>query len=603
MREITNSTDCLPYCRRRYKYKGADVAVAPRVRALNLKPLNKDNIRFIKVRQLTAKDTQLVGASKCPLHEGCSGHFEGSESVGLGVPSFYRNDEIEAMNKETVMTMNLLNGNMSNANFAIGLRNLISGKRGLLKYGALGCRPLTSMRGVATINWSPEPTTVMIPRQWMINRQIPYRVVEYSDDMVQPKFSSRELVDGDYGILSRAPAISDESVQPVKLMGWDECSVGVHPEMCALLNLDFDGDEVHVVACIEEKSRGELIKAMNLYDFGVFSAESISKELSQMTGKRENFSYYERQEIDFMVRSTRCFEDLQINEMKFCSYDNLCGVKESSWNKFRNEHCLSRRDADEYYNAAVTGISQMTESHINVSDAFTFGRQLKHSTAQINVENSLMKCGFGSGVSDDVIKSPIYKCPVDSMYGFPATRLATRVSLKFMQSMLDRAKGKGSAEGIDFVISLMSKVGDKGEIVLPFPTPGVIITNSRQKLALVPNSKSRMSSCLASLSYACKLANIKYNSVELSLLSYFLYCTLSVEPSREISSKSGVEFMYRAGTKILHVGACDDIYKMDMASSDCASNSERKMASNTNPIISIILGNFYNILQYSKANF
>ena len=166
-----------------------------------------------------------------------------------------------------------------------------------MRYKLLGSKPITSMRGVATCVWNINPHTVLIPDRWMRNVKVPYR--KRSDSNVQsPSFIFRPVQDGDYAVLLCCPIVSDMSVQPVTVLRWNSLSVGVHPEMCRPLNLDYDGDEVHVIILSSPESRDELLKSISSSTLNKFS------EYSPRVSCTDRYVPDENKGVDFMVGTT-----------------------------------------------------------------------------------------------------------------------------------------------------------------------------------------------------------------------------------------------------------------------------------------------------------
>ncbi|KAI5277392.1 hypothetical protein KEM54_005039, partial [Ascosphaera aggregata] len=85
---------------------------------------------------------------------------------------------------------------------------------------------------------------------------------------------------------------------------WDNLTIGVHPEMCSPLNLDFDGDEVHVMIVTEETSKEEISKLASIDDLTAFDdGPSLLKETIL-------FPENEETPDDFMVGTTLSFSEL-----------------------------------------------------------------------------------------------------------------------------------------------------------------------------------------------------------------------------------------------------------------------------------------------------
>ncbi|KAI8891568.1 hypothetical protein BC833DRAFT_627330 [Globomyces pollinis-pini] len=94
------------------------------------------------------------------------------------------------------------------------------------------------MRGVATCTWTGRSDIVYLPRRWMKRIRVPY--INIHNGQKSSYWSSKPISDGMYGLLTRAPAMTDTAARPVIINGWDEYSIGVHPEMCRELTTSWN---------------------------------------------------------------------------------------------------------------------------------------------------------------------------------------------------------------------------------------------------------------------------------------------------------------------------------------------------------------------------
>ncbi len=90
------------------------------------------------------------------------------------------------------------------------------------------------MRGVATCHWRSDFRSVFIPRAWM--KHVKVLDFKYTHSSASSTIEGTPMIDcikdGDYAMLGRCPSLSNHSIQAVRVYGWNNGSIGVHPNMC-----------------------------------------------------------------------------------------------------------------------------------------------------------------------------------------------------------------------------------------------------------------------------------------------------------------------------------------------------------------------------------
>jgi hypothetical protein len=602
MRLIQSPSDAQSYKRRRYKTVDSSIAIAPRVKAVTLRNLDINNLRYANIDERIDRRKLMYTKRKCVYHDDCDGHLEGSANSFVILPGLYIDNSDENLPQDTSISYSLLDRRISNADYSIQLRDHIAGKKGVLRYDCLGCTPCTSMRGVATISWHENINEVFVPNEWLTNSKFAYKQTDEASGYVNELFASRSLTDGDRGILSRAPAISDESVQPIILRGHDNPSVAVHPEMCDPLHLDFDGDEVTIVGCIESKSVAEINVEIGRAQLTKFSDNSLDTILPQdVKDQLLPGTPYRMQ--DFMIYSTRSVTEMS-RDITMSKYDEFCGMKTDYWNKFKRDHYNKSPSPLEYLTNCRKGIIQLAESNLTVPDGFTFGRQLKHITSQVLTVNEKIT----SHMFDNVDKfhnhmSPTISIPrqLDPMYGYPGMRLAMKISSQYMQAALDKAKGRGVGNAAVFIIDLLQSGNPTSLVRIVDNVTGLIVTNSRVELSYIQNDMIRLKSCIASLAYGCKIARINTTNTELFTLAYLIYAMSNGDTDLMISNKSFTYLMGSLNCSIMSIASCDGLKSMDRLIFNNNVNRSQMTTISSVPSTCTMMGNVSGLLYLSNS--
>lgn len=206
MKLIADCSHAEPFDITRYVRMKSIVDSYPKVRMVALKPLKIENMKYVKW-QLSFSGT--YSSKFCPYHKKYLGHYQSVDGISFGLPPYCaRIEDPKEMSETDKHNAYLMQGGISQLQYGISLRNVISGKRGVAKYRAMGFVPTTSMRGAASCTWDGDGSAVMIPRRWMNRMVIPTRLV--ADDLVSPYFTWRRPKNGDYALLSRNPVLREE---------------------------------------------------------------------------------------------------------------------------------------------------------------------------------------------------------------------------------------------------------------------------------------------------------------------------------------------------------------------------------------------------------
>lgn len=360
---IADDSHVKPFNTDRYQRTGHGADMAPKVSSIRLKRLDLNNVRVKET------DTHMLRSLTCTVHERCLGHILSGVGSNILLPRWCISDDPEMMDRRSKATLLVMSGVITQSTYAEELRSTLMGKRGLMRYRLLGSKPTTSMRGVATCVWNTPPYVVLVPKRWMKNMKVPYRKKGESDTL-SPNFSFRRARDGDNAVLLRCPIVTDASVQPVIIMGWDYLSIGVHPEMCKPLNLDYDGDEVHVIVVSSSESTRELSVSRDISTLRRFHESSIASALDDSPLRREDNGG------DFMVGTT-----VAMSQLGEVSYDHPSAVlskcKESSRKAFVEMLGVKKpRLGLETIEQWSEAVSRMVISNLGVSLGHTFSRQL-----------------------------------------------------------------------------------------------------------------------------------------------------------------------------------------------------------------------------------
>ena len=578
---VTDSDVIKPFAVRRLTKEYGNVCVAPRVTSVALSPLNVPNIKYIAAHQTYGTDVPC----SCSMHEFCEGHLRGPDPSRIGLPSFivgYGTDE-DIMDPVARSNSDFIKYNLSHEQFVSNIRKSMMGKTGTLRNKQLGVRPSCSCRGVATCRWSGDPRIVSMPRQWM--KKMKVRLDNTSESGLKSTIARyREVRDYDNAILLRCPVIGPESIQPVKVMPWDNDSIGVHPAMCSPLNLDYDGDEVHVIVLGLRDSVEEITAAMNI--------QSNRLEINHST----------------LCRTTRALEDLPNSTYLGKEY-SLAKCKEGL-RKLVIHRIDKSFEPYTYVERSVNAIHQLTSSHLYVSRAHTFGRQLKN----ISLCTRPTKWGYvpewirdtemsSLGVIQE-LRKPDAQLGTDTFdHGYPGCRLSSRLSGVVMQHALDMAKHTvGKNVAVDILMSLFSSgtnhmyVLSSGKIVYrnSKPRAPVKYTSDRRCVSRITPLKTRLSCFVKVLVELCMKLEIPYTPSEVLDLASTLYCASQVQEFPDLTSYSPVSFLTKVGMNFLVSTTSDSLHHWDTWDKR-ESTTNLSLCEIRNPIVAVCVGNLSGI--------
>lgn len=522
-------------------------------------------------------------------------------------PAIYAATSSDFQSEESKLLLLMINSEITPLDYSLRVRKHMSGKKGHIRYNCLGVSPPSSMRGVATSVWTKHYHHVYVPEQWV---RLPCTVTRECDNTTSNKsaiFTKVEFQQGSWWLLNRPPSISNGSVRAVQVFTWKHPSIGVSPEFCKDLNLDYDGDEVHIIKFSDQASINELMIFHSRTSINqVFSTSNIVSAVSSINCNHtfHNIQLHEESGIDdcdddFMIYSTRSFTQMcNGNLYSFNEYDKLCNTKESAWTKMRTTYSGKSRDASVYMNDSINSISQLVESHLTVSDGFTFARQLKHLAMNTTVSNGKLECALSRHRRIDVSYSH-QSTLRNNCNRIDALMLSMKVSTRIMQSLLDRAKGKGSTSGSSFIIGLLSNK--------PIITYGLYdsdshhaqcyrLTNDRTLLAKIADPAVRMKECIKSVTYGCNAAGIEHTPTETIHLAYLVCSTLDALESTPLTDIMSTRYISNSNVDVLSAACCDDISSIDRNNVKLSATDNRRYTSSSTMLGAILTGNFTSII-------
>ncbi|XJO73824.1 hypothetical protein BDV3_004742 [Batrachochytrium dendrobatidis] len=575
------------------------------VSTLTLSKLNVPNLRTVLCNATGfAPQTDVY----CSYHDNCSGHLQSSPSGRISFPSFMVHMDEEIMSEADRLHAAFLGitrtqGTLTPLEFSVALREYFSGRRGILKYRALGMQPMMGCRGVATCHWGSDFRKVFIPRRWM-NRINVATVAELTDPngehFVSSDYTIRKVVDGDYAILIRCPTLSDQSIQAVQVYAWDEASIGVHPNFCSPLNLDYDGDEVHVVPLVTPLAIVELKQYMSdnaPYTFDTIASESVSHLMTgHITVDRHNA----------FLLSTRSLGDTQPDVIGTDLHTQMRN-KPGPWKNIRNTMTAATVSCEDFRRRSITAIDNLTQSHLCIHEGHTFSRQLKYAMSQISSQNHVVRAKWFHSADGTMqgLRIPPY---ISLSTGLPGVRLASRIGRNVTQLLLDIAKRAVSSSATTGVllsllsngesytacidprtgsklVSVTSSIPSNAEILLPMSRTGIALY--RGTLA----SKFRIA--LVACEYALQCLKIEWEGIELYELAYCVAAASLINESPPITGTRSMQFISRTHSNVLLTGIVDDLKQMDATIREAA--PLHFVSSSDDPMIASFIGNFSRI--------
>jgi hypothetical protein len=463
-----------PFTLKRIVSSGADVTKIARVSRIEIKPVDVDQL-FLE--EPTTFMSSMIGKCKIPGHARCRGHLPGKcvdqEMFYVGYPSFMTLETETTVSPKSKFNKSLFSGILDCESASKTAVSFLLGKRGDYRAGLMSIKPVTSARGVATACWEGEPWEVWINDTWASRMKVAYR--QHSDAGLSSTVSFRPVYDGDYAVLHRCPVIYVSSMQAVRVRLWTNPTIGCHPFMCKAMNLDFDGDEVHVTVPSSLESQAELSTAIQSESYSDFSAETIASHLnsffspstarSEAVFKLKTESITHSTDFDFMMSSTCSITQVE-NRSFTASYHRLCRMKEES--RKQNQLMLSEsRNLSKYVGESLARISDVVDSHLTVSKGYTLARQLKLVAGEVCTMHLTETPSWSDGPCTSALPKLVH--PVS---GIPGLKFVILLTEKLIQSHLDKAKHGGGKVEETFLQKIM--VGSARHTVIRNTTSGAV---------------------------------------------------------------------------------------------------------------------------------
>lgn len=566
---------------RRYQSENSPVFPCPRVRRLEPKTLQVDNL---KTKELDPCDPLSL---ECEEDRRCKGHLFETPEGRILPPSFCVVDEFEVKDQRAYASQRYREEETSHAVFAEEIRNSLKGKRGLLRNKTLGLRPLVSLRAVASCDWSLRKQEVRIPRVWAKKLRLPYRASLGDSKSAIWSFRHMREDENEAGILLRCPIAGDSSIQPVEIGVWDGLTICVHPEMCAPLNLDFDGDEVHVMVLSGEESRKEIETLMRFKTLNAFD-EYPSLVKAMLPSQRNS--------EDFMIGTT-----LSISELS--DYDYLSPLAKGTKAKDTSRSsCVSLPDQvralsiESMFERWETATSNIVTSHLTVSQGHTFMRQFAVASSSLEADESMLRVPWkGRASLEEHYEEPCTFRGITNpfsgdFYGYPGVRLALRLSSKVFQQLLDLAKSKGTSSDTRLMMSLIAsadleedernfylakRIDDKDSSAPLFqsfsslesiPHNYLLVASSDiQTMKDLYDSGVVISSVMLLIKYVMRKMKVNGSNSEVFELATLIYHTMLECKESNLTSKSVTSFLSFTSNDALTSALCDNIGILDLS--------------------------------------
>ncbi|KAJ3219735.1 hypothetical protein HK099_004575 [Clydaea vesicula] len=620
----------------RFIYNNNSVSYAPRINRVRLAPINTDNLKYI---MSSSEHSMLSSFCNLPDHKLCKGHIQGVTSDLIGLPKFLTVDEDNIIDLRGLLNKELFNEKVSIEDYSTGVRESIMGKTGIVRKGLLGMTPLTSCRGVATILWDVPKHHIYLPESWLKRMKIPYRDEDRVNNLISPSYKFRNAVRGDLGVVLRCPVISTSSIQPVEIYPWNNMSIGVSVEMCEPLNLDFDGDELHIALVASSESREEIKVAISMDKDLKFSKERINSILRSeilttdeysnilSSGNKDEQSIYD----DFMMASTCSITELSdINYTSDLFVASRC--KESSRKEVVDNY-MSPKHQMSVVNSSLVAISHVAKSHLTVSNGYTFARSLKliSMESMVNPKTKDWESVWtpNRGLNNVASSGLKVQYSNEKFYGCPGARLATKVTNSLIQHSLDLAKHSERISDTSMVVAFLSNSNDHVRVigkdnnlrverykVSPRDKDKANVSLSRKyqsKVYMCTNrasiSKLHVSNCQKcdivtyTLCYIVRALGISHSLDELADLANSIYVSLYIDSGKKpLTGTSPANFLTYTNCSFIVKYIADNIKVVDLQKIPMK-QVESFSISQQSPLQSICLGNFTNLRYRSIAKF
>ncbi|KAJ3318124.1 hypothetical protein HDV06_000804 [Boothiomyces sp. JEL0866] len=562
------------------------------VTKLELKDLKVVNLKTVQPREF--KNSTIYTCS-FPEHSNCIGHLQAINDMCVGFPSFCTVDDEELLDKRGYANRRLFSEEISSKDFCDTIMQTFLGKNGMFRAGLLSFRPLTSCRGVASLVETPDPNIIFLPRKWMNNMQIPVRLEVPNEKLRSPYYTFRQATDGDYGIVLRCPVILIGSVQPVKIYGWDNYSVGCNANLCERMNLDFDGDEVHVCIVSSTKSVNEVKEAIKKETSVKFSTDSINRAKE----------YCPDGVVDFMLSSTT-----SITEIDSISYSNplfkLSRCKESA----RLSSSLIYKEElnpSSYITSGLKRVKDITESQLAICKKYVLARQLKNVSLESVPRSNRFEDFWTKKWNDLSILIP----DGVKVYGNPSCRFATKLTQSIVQGALDKAKHDGSIDGNILSNSLITnslpylvvyrdgkdfvqKVLKTPTEILDYKVFPLLVVTSRQAIKLLNYKSTRiLQLCYSTIKYMAFYYGIEHDESEILAFSNFIYKTIISSSEirvRKIADVEPTDFLRYSDSNFLTSVMCCNMKSIDSLKLN-DSNIQRLEISSSSFFSAVSMGN------------
>ena len=592
----SSSEELQPFSIYRYQASKRRVDVGPKVSSLEISEIDVDNIKVIKTRTL------LVKTQKCEVHTGCIGHLRTSDDSNVLLPSWCVSDDPEMQDKRSRATEHMISGIISPQIYSSEIRSTLMGKRGLARFRLLGVSPLASIRAVATCAWDLGKHDIEIPRSWMERMSVPYRKCSHGE--LSPYFSFRPALDGDFGVLIRDPIVTDSSIQPVTIRGWNGSSIRIHPEMCVPLNLDYDGDEVHVLVISSPEAQSEISKSIKLSSLSKFDYENWKDFVYESDRSRR------LGETDFLVGTTA-----SMSQLSRISYDSSqCGLARCKEPQRKRYLELMDTGPQSSIDATIGSLEKscinLAASNLSVPMGYMLGRQLKIAASTVTSTLGIPVVLWPRAVmpsSEVCIKNYDTDHPA---YGYPAMRLASRLIGGVMQNYLDMAKGRSVSSDNVLMNSLFttsevyySLVDRKGVVETVMgdvtdPIDNVIASTSPLVLRTMNSDMRVLRSCCTLTKLACMKMKVEHSNSEVLELSCLVYWSFKKTGGFSMTSTGYSRFLSSVGADFMTSSLCESVSVMEEIEPD----SKEAVVTANKPYVAVPLGNLSSLMHLSVGH-
>ena len=274
------------------------------------------------------------------------------------------------------------------------------------------------------------------------------------DGSAGSRYMERQLREGDFVMMERAPSLSKFNNQPLKLMFWDIECLGMHPKTFSHFHGDYDGDECHLYALGSSGSTHEAPMWKAPLDRNLCAAEGYMKD---------NFPcvYPDAEgegDLKFLEYTTLSFRE--ILEGKFeLPMGNMVRVKKAHLSMFR-ERMRSRPGTKSFLEDAVKGVKDIMRQQISQGRIGDMSRVARISA-------TCFVRGREGGTSAVTRRSRVMlNNSTGSSVGNPAMRCIMVLCQASQQAALDAHRvGSTESAGIDLVSCLLRGRAEGGSNV------------------------------------------------------------------------------------------------------------------------------------------